>query len=246
MPYLKDGIDSAHVDEVLRDRIDEGRRLLDAVRDAQGVLVPEGLVMATNAVSAWHDRNRVLLENWFTTGEVATEYARRLPETGTRMLRVASRDYRELRDVIQHRVGFLERLRQQLDVYMRPEGVPPEIPGNLSFHIGQVGQLNVAREVRNVNSTISAIGQQNPPQVREAFERLTRAVAEDPSLTDQQKTEKLQQVKLLADQASLPREQRAAGLITAVLAALKQAGETGTALAGAVHEWLGVISDALT
>ena len=98
-----------------------------------------------------------------------------------------------------------------------------------------VGPINTGQQTGNqIDVSIASLRDANHEKVAEAFEAIKNEIAADKKLTEQQQTEILQMLNLLAAQASLPEQERLRGIIKPMLTGLATALSAG---GGAAAIW---------
>ena len=134
-----------------------------------------------------------------------------------------------------------------------------EAPNNITFNIQQliqkggtatkveitnstVGLLNTGEMLgESITANISTLADFNQYQIAEALKNLTEVVKASQDISSQQRTEILEQLNLLSEQAILAPSERKAGLIKPILSTLATALSAGGGLAEIWSKWGNVI-----
>lgn len=97
---------------------------------------------------------------------------------------------------------------------------------------------NHIEDVKNININVSSLVQSGDTEIAEAIRRITDAIAESKDITNDQRTELLDQVEELSIQASLPAENRAkTAIIKSVFTGLATSISTAGGLAEVWSTW---------
>jgi hypothetical protein len=94
---------------------------------------------------------------------------------------------------------------------------------NINIDRSVIGMLNAGQiqDVQNISINVSALVESGNSDVAQALKTLTESVAASEDISDEQRTELLEQLDELSSQAALPPEKRAkSGVIKAILASL--------------------------
>lgn len=130
--------------------------------------------------------------------------------------------------------ALLNEINAQLDRSM-PFGPPharmPLIPtpsfsgGNptyISVTGGTVGAINTGT-IEHLNVTIRDLAQMGQTALADAVRELSQVVVDDPNLSKDEKDEVLEQVEVLASQASVPPQERSLGVLKGLVRAIPAA-----------------------
>lgn len=162
--------------------------------------------------------------------------------------------YHKWQDIADRRIAYLEGLMNYADDQIRYSiigGEPPRLRthmpiratinqgdvtmNNIKIEGSTVGMLNTGhiQDVKNIDINVTSLAGGGNAEVADAFKMLTESVAENKEVSDEQKSELLDQLAELSGQAAAAPEKRAGpGVIKALLTGLA----TGLAAVGGLAE----------
>lgn len=93
---------------------------------------------------------------------------------------------------------------------------------NIDIDNSQIGMLNTGsiKDVEQIDINVSTLIEAGQKEVAEALKRFSEAVVASEDLSEDDRGELIEQVKLISDQASLPAEKRTTGIIKPVLSGI--------------------------
>jgi len=103
---------------------------------------------------------------------------------------------------------------------------------NIKVDNSVVGSINTG-SVQTIDVSITYLKKAGGDEISEALKRLAESIANDTTAPDAEKSEMLDQVAFLSEQAVSAAKDRRPGLITATLGALNQGAATVSAIAAA-------------
>ncbi|MFE6747276.1 hypothetical protein ACFVGM_15580 [Kitasatospora purpeofusca] len=139
---------------------------------------------------------------------------------------------------------YLEKVEKQMPDHIEASGQGPR-PAPVTVH-GNVGAINsevhhsnlvVAETVRGIDVTVQALQRAGRHDTAAALDELTRAVQQDPTLTDDRRPELLDHLADIAEAAADPDRPRALSRARGAMAAITGAAATSTQLAQALSTW---------
>lgn len=158
--------------------------------------------------------------------------------------------YHKWQDIADRRTAYLESMLNYLNDEIRYSflgGEPPRLKthlpvrttvnqgdihmSNINISGSTVGMLNTGsiQDVKNIDINITSLISSGHTEVAEALKKITEAIAESQEVSDEKKSEMLDQLNELSGQAAVPPDKRATpGVIKAVLGSLA----TGLGAAG--------------
>jgi uncharacterized protein with beta-barrel porin domain len=125
--------------------------------------------------------------------------------------------------------------RQQIPQHIRATMHQGHTFNNINISKSVIGMLNTGQiqGVRSISVNVSVLAQSGHKDMAEALKHLTEAVAENQEITDEQRTELLDQLDELSTQAAMPPDKRVKrGVTKAILTAFA----TGMGAAGGLAE----------
>lgn len=110
---------------------------------------------------------------------------------------------------------------------------------NISIDGSTIGVLNTGQMqgIQQIDVNISRLGQTSETDIAEAFRALTEAIISSPAISIDQRTELVEQLHELSNQALLPQNQRRTGVIRAILTGLSSSLNGVSALATIWATW---------
>lgn len=201
------------------------------------------------AARNWYQHTNGLLERQFTTLQISESFVMaagmRVRSTYEQTRTIILTD---ARDAHQARLDYLRGLLDRLHIYVPGDSAlghgPTDDRGErlpqpaVSINITSVGQFNVAELVKNINSGITGLAQTaSTTTLADALQGLTRAISEDPDLSDDDRVPLLQSLDDLVEQGNTAPAERKPGRIKAALAFLAQAAKTAVVVKQALDEY---------
>jgi hypothetical protein len=130
-------------------------------------------------------------------------------------------------------MDFVSGLRNLTPRMQVPDLPPaPLTLNNIRVDRSTVGAIN-AGEVAGIDVSITVLEQAGNKNVSEALKQLTQAIVDASDISKESKSQTLDQVAYLSEQAAAAAKDRKPGMIKAACAALTQVATTTTALATA-------------
>jgi len=120
-------------------------------------------------------------------------------------------------------ISGLPRTGARMQVPEIPKG--PIILHNIKVDNSVVGSINTGN-VEKIDVSLSYLHSIGNDEARDALKALTEAILTDPSISDTQKNELVEQVTFLSEQSVAAAKDRKPGLIKATFSALSQAATT--------------------
>ena len=127
-------------------------------------------------------------------------------------------------------ISGLPRTGPRMQVPDIPKG--PIILHNIKVDNSVVGAINTGN-VQSIDVYLTHLQSSGNEKARNALKTLTEAILTDPSVSEEQKHELLDQVSFLSEQAVAAAKNRKPGLIKATLKSLTQAATAISAISGA-------------
>ena len=112
---------------------------------------------------------------------------------------------------------------------------------NMNISNSQIGMLNTGSisNVQNIDVNVSTLVQSGQREIAEALTQLTEAVVSNQEIDDIQRTELIDQLETISNQAALPADNRKAGLIKPILTGLT----TGISAVGTLSKVWSMVGD---
>ncbi len=253
--YLAPGFTSAVVAAALDDRIAKGRELLSQI-DVHVFPQPGRFEELDREHSAWHNYNATYLERAFTTKELRKEFE------GVFFGMIGSRQtdldrIRELARDVQRDIGKLVDIQGRLPLYEPPgyerEAATPaaaaparRAPINVTFR-GQVGQVNLAELIEQVETRIEQVDQRGEASLAEALEQLNNAIRVATETAEETREDGLHAVGDLAEVGALPAEERGKfrARVRGAFLVIKELAEIAPSVKRALDAWGPTITEHL-
>lgn len=163
-------------------------------------------------------------------------------------------DYRRWevdQDSLRRQIRDLEKQLDKVDIAStspewkpaQPEGEPTLEQRNV-FHIQNVGSLTIADKVRDIKGSVHNVTGSSAEDIQKLTAAFADALSRDSSITDEDREDALDQLKVVADEAATPGTHRR-GILRAAVAQLGLLAKASSSLQQLYDQWHPVVQGLL-